>query len=224
MAATGGEPTRLTFNSARDIPYDFTPDDQHVVFGTDRHDIFSSARFPGDAYWAKLFSVPVKGGASIMINSAGTEFVRFNEKGDKFIYQDRKGYEDPWRKHHTSAVTPATSGSAIPTRTSTPNSPISKAKTANRSGEKAISSIISANATATRTSTAPPSQTPPPFSRSPISKRIPSASSPAAPTASSPSPMTATSTRCRKKKAIPPKSSRSPSTPISAAARPPSSP
>lgn len=105
MPATGGEPTRLTFHSARDIPYDFTTDDQHIVFGTDRHDIYSSARFPGDAYWAKLFSVPVKGGASVMINSAGTEFVHFNEKGDKFIYQDRKGYEDPWRKHHTSAVT-----------------------------------------------------------------------------------------------------------------------
>lgn len=105
MPATGGEPTRLTYNSARDIPYDFTPDDRHVVFGTDRHDIVTSVRFPGDAYWAKLFEVPVKGGASIMINSAGTEFVHYNDKGDKFIFQDRKGYEDPWRKHHTSAVT-----------------------------------------------------------------------------------------------------------------------
>lgn len=105
MPSSGGEPTRLTFNSARDIPYDFTPDDQAVVFGTDRHDVYTSVRFPGDTYWSKLFEVPVKGGASIMLNGAGTEFVHFNEKGDKFIYQDRKGYEDPWRKHHTSAVT-----------------------------------------------------------------------------------------------------------------------
>ncbi len=65
---------------------------------------------PPPASWRRpagpsLFSVPVKGGASVMLNSAGTEFVHFNEKGDKFIYQDRKGYEDPWRKHHTSAVT-----------------------------------------------------------------------------------------------------------------------
>jgi tricorn protease len=105
MPSTGGEPTRLTFNSARDIPYDFTPDDQSVVFGTDRHDVYSSVRFPGDSYWSKLFEVPVKGGASSMLNGAGTEFVHFNAKGDKFIYQDRKGYEDPWRKHHTSAVT-----------------------------------------------------------------------------------------------------------------------
>lgn len=105
MNSTGGEATRLTFNSARDIPYDFSPDDQNVVFGTDRHDIYTSTRFPGDNLWMKLFTVPVKGGASSMLNSAGTEFVHYNDKGDKFIFQDRKGYEDPWRKHHSSAVT-----------------------------------------------------------------------------------------------------------------------
>ena len=29
----------------------------------------------------------------------------FKKAGDKFIFQDRKGYENPYRKHHTSAVT-----------------------------------------------------------------------------------------------------------------------
>ena len=105
ISAAGGEATRLTTNSAKDIPYDFTPDDQSIVFGTDRHDLYTSVRFPSDANFMKLYEVPVKGGASILLNSAGTEFLHYNEKGDKFIYQDRKGYEDPWRKHHTSAVT-----------------------------------------------------------------------------------------------------------------------
>ena len=105
ISAAGGEATRLTTNSAKDIPYDFSPDDQSVVFGTDRHDLYTSVRFPSDGNFMKLYEVPVKGGASIMINSAGTEFLHYNDKGDKFIYQDRKGYEDPWRKHHTSAVT-----------------------------------------------------------------------------------------------------------------------
>jgi tricorn protease len=49
--------------------------------------------------------VPVEGGRSVMYLSAGSEFARFNAKGDKLIFQDRKGYEDPWRKRHTSAVT-----------------------------------------------------------------------------------------------------------------------
>jgi tricorn protease len=40
-----------------------------------------------------------------MVNSAGTEFVHFNKAGDKFIFQDSKGYENPYRKHHTSSVT-----------------------------------------------------------------------------------------------------------------------
>ncbi len=105
ISAAGGEATRLTPTSAKDIPYDFTPDDQSVVFGTDRHDLYTSVRFPSDANFMKLYEVPVKGGASVMLNSAGTEFLHYNEKGDKLIYQDRKGYEDPWRKHHTSAVT-----------------------------------------------------------------------------------------------------------------------
>jgi Tol biopolymer transport system component/C-terminal processing protease CtpA/Prc len=105
MQNDGGGVSRLTFNSDKDIPYDFTTDDQHVVFGTDRHDVYTSVRFPLDGLFMKLFEVPVKGGKSIMLNSAGTEYLHYNEKGDKFIFQDRKGYEDPWRKHHTSAVT-----------------------------------------------------------------------------------------------------------------------
>lgn len=105
MPANGGTATRLTFNSSKDIPFDFSPDNSKVIFGTDRHDIYSSSRFPGDAYWMKLYEVPAKGGRSVMINSAGTEYVHYNKKGDQLIFQDRKGYEDPWRKHHTSAVT-----------------------------------------------------------------------------------------------------------------------
>lgn len=31
--------------------------------------------------------------------------VCFNAAGDKFLYQDRKGFEDEWRKHHTSSIT-----------------------------------------------------------------------------------------------------------------------
>jgi tricorn protease len=105
LPADGGTATRLTFSSDKDIPFDFSPDNQKVYFGTDRHDIYTSVRFPGNAYFMKMYVVPVKGGRNIMVNSAGTEYVHFNKTGDKFIYQDRKGYEDPWRKHHTSAVT-----------------------------------------------------------------------------------------------------------------------
>src|SRR5690606_20117992 len=53
----------------------------------------------------KLYSVPVTGGRSVMELSAGTEYAKMNASGDKIIFQDRKGYEDDLRKHHTSSVT-----------------------------------------------------------------------------------------------------------------------
>lgn len=105
MSSNGGKATRLTFNSNKDYPYDFSADDQTVYFGTQRYDVASSVRFPDDYYFTKLYKVPAKGGRSLMVNSAGTENVHFNKAGDKFIFQDRKGYENPYRKHHTSAVT-----------------------------------------------------------------------------------------------------------------------
>ncbi|HUR11722.1 MAG TPA: S41 family peptidase [Flavitalea sp.] len=105
MPSSGGEAKRLTYHSANDVPYDFTPDGKSVLFGTNRNDIYTSARFPQRALFVKLYKVPVEGGRSVMYLSAGSEFARFNDKGDKLIFQDRKGYEDAWRKRHTSAVT-----------------------------------------------------------------------------------------------------------------------
>ncbi|MFN2440300.1 MAG: peptidase S41, partial [Chitinophagaceae bacterium] len=90
---------------ANDVPNDFTPDGKSVLFGTIRNDVYTSARFPNRGLFQKLYKAPVAGGRSVMVLSAGSEFARFNSKGDKIIFQDRKGFEDPWRKHHTSSVT-----------------------------------------------------------------------------------------------------------------------
>ncbi len=105
MPSNGGNATRLTYNSSTDIPFDFSPDNQTVYFGTGRYDVATSIRFPLDGYFLKLYKVPAKGGRSLMVNSAGTERAHFNKTGDKFIFEDRKGYENQFRKHHTSAVT-----------------------------------------------------------------------------------------------------------------------
>ena len=105
MPANGGDAKRLTYNSAADLPYDFTPDGKSVLFGTTRNDIYTSARFPQRGLFQKLYKVPIEGGRSVMVLSAGSEFARYDSKGEKIIFQDRKGYEDAYRKHHTSSVT-----------------------------------------------------------------------------------------------------------------------
>lgn len=105
MPAEGGEATRLTFNSANDVPYDFSADNKYVLFGSGRNDLSGSVRFPQRALFQKLYEVPVKGGRSMLLSTAGMDVAHINSKGTEIVFQDRKGYEDPWRKHHTSSVT-----------------------------------------------------------------------------------------------------------------------
>lgn len=105
IPADGGDPKRLTFNSAGDFAYDFSPDNKQVIFGSGRNDIASSVRFPAGGTFRKLYTVPVNGGRSVMLSSAGMEYAHYNKNGNKIIFQDNKGFEDPWRKHHTSSVT-----------------------------------------------------------------------------------------------------------------------
>ena len=104
MPATGGAPVRLTYNSAADYPTDFTPDDKNVVFGSARNAPAESVRFSIKLF-RNVYKVPVTGGRSILVSAAGMENAHFNSNGSEIVFQDTKGYEDEWRKHHTSAVT-----------------------------------------------------------------------------------------------------------------------
>jgi Tol biopolymer transport system component/C-terminal processing protease CtpA/Prc len=105
IPSEGGDAKRLTYNSSTDLPYDFSPDDKKVIFGAIRNDPASSVRFPTNSTFRKLYSVPSSGGRSILISAAGMDLAHYNKGGDKIIFQDSKGLEDPWRKHHTSSVT-----------------------------------------------------------------------------------------------------------------------
>lgn len=105
MNANGGTPTRLTYNSSNDFPYDFSPDGKNVIFGSARNIQSSNVRFYSPRLFQNLYSVPVAGGKAILVSGAGMENAHYNSKGNQIVFQDRKGYEDPWRKHQTSSVT-----------------------------------------------------------------------------------------------------------------------
>jgi len=105
IPSKGGEAKRLTYHSSNDIPSDFSPDSQEVIFSSPRNDLASSVRFPGNRFFSKLYTVAAKGGKSRLISTAGFQFAHYDNKGQRIIFQDRKGYEDESRKRHTSSVT-----------------------------------------------------------------------------------------------------------------------
>ena len=103
VPAAGGEPKRLTFHSAPEYPYAFEPGDRTVLFGAARLDAAANRGYP-TASQPELYRVPVAGGCVEQVLTTPAEAVQVGDDGAFLIYQDRKGGENEWRKHHTSAI------------------------------------------------------------------------------------------------------------------------
>jgi Tol biopolymer transport system component/C-terminal processing protease CtpA/Prc len=104
MPAQGGASKRLTYHSSNDSPSDFSPDGSHVIFSSSRLDVHSNQQFPSGVL-PELYQVPINGGRVKQLLSTPANNAKMSTDGKTLIFQDRKGYEDPLRKHHTSSVT-----------------------------------------------------------------------------------------------------------------------
>ena len=103
IPVTGGEAKRISFHSAAEYPYDFSADNQKIIFGSSRMDLASNRQFPTGSM-PELYSVGVNGGRPTQLLTTPAEEVKFSKDGNKMIYQDKKGGENTWRKHHTSSI------------------------------------------------------------------------------------------------------------------------
>lgn len=104
MPAEGGSARRLTTHSASELPTAFTPDGRYLLFTASIQDPAASALFPHKAM-SELYRVPVAGGRTEQVLGTPAEALCYEPNGKRFLYQDRKGGENEWRKHHTSSVT-----------------------------------------------------------------------------------------------------------------------
>ena len=104
VSIDGGVPVRITTHSAKDTPWTFTPDGKNIIFSSRIQDPASSALFPKSSM-TELYSVSVKGGRPVQLLGTPAEEVSFIGKDGSFLYQDCKGGENIWRKHHTSSIT-----------------------------------------------------------------------------------------------------------------------
>ena len=104
MPSAGGEAKRLTYHSTREVPSSFTADDKAVLFSASRQMLATNAQFPVGGM-SQLYSVPVTGGRVSQVLPIPALDAVVSTAGDKILFHDYKGYENDWRKHHTSAVT-----------------------------------------------------------------------------------------------------------------------
>ena len=111
MPSKGGTPYRLTDFGGRETPFTISPQGR-LYFGANIQEDLKSNAFPGDN---KLYSIDFQ--KSLDAAMAGKALptpvgelpftisnLSINAEGT-ILYEDLKGYEDSFRKHHTSAVT-----------------------------------------------------------------------------------------------------------------------
>lgn len=104
VPAHGGIPFRVTYSSSAETP---------MAFSNDGKTIYTKANIMVDkdfsqsplAGLTQVYEVPAEGGRVKLFSSVCMEAINFNSDGTVLLYQDKKGYEDQWRKHHTSSIT-----------------------------------------------------------------------------------------------------------------------
>lgn len=99
ISAKGGAPTRLTTNSGKETPIAFK-DNDHVLFSANIMPTAQSNLFA----FSQVYEVSTEGGRPKLYSVLPMENISINKNG-QVLYHDKKGYEDAWRKHHTSPIT-----------------------------------------------------------------------------------------------------------------------
>ena len=102
--ALGGEPTRLTYHSNSEFPYSFSADNKNVIFGGQRLDAATHRQYPTGSQ-PEVYQVAVSAGRVSQLWTIPAEDIQLSKNGQQTVYHDKKGGENTFRKHHTSAIT-----------------------------------------------------------------------------------------------------------------------
>lgn len=102
ISAKGGAPTRLTTHSGKETPIVFK-DNDHVLFSANIMPTAQSNLFAANEF-SQVYEVSTEGGRPKLYSVLPMENISINKNG-QVLYHDKKGYEDAWRKHHTSPIT-----------------------------------------------------------------------------------------------------------------------
>lgn len=103
VSREGGIPKRLTTHSGNETPIAYK-NAGHILFQANIMPAAEDAQFPSGQF-QQVYEVSTTGGRPILFSSMPMEDISMSSTGNALLYHDKKGYEDPWRKHHTSSIT-----------------------------------------------------------------------------------------------------------------------
>lgn len=102
-SAEGGVAKRITTNSANEMPLAFSPDGKEIYYSAQIQKSAENVQF-ASGWITELYKVSVEGGRPEQVVAVPVCSMSFDKDGKSFLYYDRKGSENIWRKHHTSSV------------------------------------------------------------------------------------------------------------------------
>jgi Tol biopolymer transport system component/C-terminal processing protease CtpA/Prc len=103
VPVVGGVPKRITTFSAAELPLSFSPDDTEIYYSASIQKDAADAQFAA-GWMTELYKVSVDGGRPQQVTAATVCSLSFDTDGESFLYYDRKGNENIWRKHQVSSV------------------------------------------------------------------------------------------------------------------------
>jgi Periplasmic protease len=103
VSANGGVASRVTTNSANETPLAFSPDGKEIYYSAYLQKSAVNAQF-ASGWITELYKVPVNGGRPEQVVAVPVCSMSFDKDGKSFLYYDRKGSENIWRKHQVSSV------------------------------------------------------------------------------------------------------------------------
>lgn len=102
--AQGGIPVRLTtYAAGSETPIAFL-NDSTVLFSANILPDINSRQFPSGSF-SQVYAVKTRPNARpVLFSSLPMENICIGKDGKSLLYTDKKGYEDSYRKHHTSSI------------------------------------------------------------------------------------------------------------------------
>ncbi len=103
VPSTGGISKQLTVHTAGEVPTGFTPKGDSVLFSAVRMDDAHNVQFPVGVL-PELYAVSINGGVPRQLLTTPALHAQMDKSGNRILYEDRKGYENEWRKHEMASI------------------------------------------------------------------------------------------------------------------------